>query len=133
MSTEFGLKRVACALSRAVSAPICILTCPSRVLTWQLPCTLAGNGLSFSTFVNTVPINGNRTINRFALIRNLSGPLVQRAFNMDAWDKLAVDAMIKCAPPPWEPGLNFFAVLRLGGCMCLSMISWVLEYGHKEV
>ncbi len=28
-----------------------------------------GNGLSFTTFVNTVPINENRTINRFALIR----------------------------------------------------------------
>ena len=28
-----------------------------------------GNGLSFTTFVNTVPINEHRTINRFALIR----------------------------------------------------------------
>ncbi len=31
-----------------------------------------GNGLSFITFVNTVPVDGNRTVNRFALIRNLS-------------------------------------------------------------
>ena len=30
-----------------------------------------GNGLSFTTFVNTVPINEHRTINRFALIRCL--------------------------------------------------------------
>lgn len=64
---------------------------------------LAGNGLSFSTFVNTVPINGNRTINRFALIRNLSGPMVQGAFNWNAWDKLARDAMIKCAGRGHEP------------------------------
>lgn len=28
-----------------------------------------GNGLSFTTFVNTVPINEHRTVNRFALIR----------------------------------------------------------------
>ena len=30
-----------------------------------------GNGLSFTTFVNTVPINEHRTVNRFALIRCL--------------------------------------------------------------
>ena len=64
-----------------------------------------GNGLSFSTFVSTVPVNGNRTVNRFALVRNLSGPLVNKAFNIDAWDKLAYDAMIKCASsyPPSPP------------------------------
>jgi phenylpropionate dioxygenase-like ring-hydroxylating dioxygenase large terminal subunit len=58
-----------------------------------------GNGLSFTTFVNTVPINEGRTVNRFALIRNLEAPLVPgvtgKLFNMDAWDKLAHDAMIK--------------------------------------
>ena len=32
-----------------------------------------GNGLSFTTFVNTVPINEHRTVNRFALIRCCSG------------------------------------------------------------
>lgn len=59
----------------------------------------SGNGLSFSTFVSTVPINSHRTVNRFALVRNLSGPVVNKVFNIDAWDKLAHDAMIKCAPP----------------------------------
>ncbi len=63
-------------------------------------CTLAGNGLSFTTFVNTVPINEGRTINRFALIRNLDLPVASGAgnavFNMGAWDKFAHDAMIKC-------------------------------------
>jgi hypothetical protein len=57
-----------------------------------------GNGLSFSTFVNTVPINANRTVNRFALIRNLEvpgAPWTNKVFNMAAWDKLAHDAMIK--------------------------------------
>lgn len=60
----------------------------------------AGMGLSFSTVVNTVPINEGRTINRFALIRNLETPIAPGAanaiFNMNAWDKFARDAMIKC-------------------------------------
>ena len=34
-----------------------------------------GNGLSFTTFVNTVPINEHRTVNRFALIRCLLKPI----------------------------------------------------------
>ena len=63
--------------------------------------TTAGNGLSFSTFVNTVPISEGRTVNRFALIRNLELPvlmgLTSAVFNAGAWDKLAHDAMIKCA------------------------------------
>ena len=60
-----------------------------------MPC--AGNGLSFITFVNTVPIDANRTINRFALIRNISQPLAGKVFNLDLWDRIAVDAMYKCA------------------------------------
>lgn len=59
----------------------------------------AGKGLSFTTFVNTVPINDNRSVNRFALVRNLESPLLPGAinavFNANAWDKLAHDAMIK--------------------------------------
>lgn len=58
-----------------------------------------GRGLSFSTFVSTVPINEHRTVNRFALIRNLETPiapgLANSIFNMNAWDKYARDAMIK--------------------------------------
>jgi hypothetical protein len=58
-----------------------------------------GNGLSFSTFVNTVPINEHRTVNRFALIRNLQTPiapgLANSIFNMGIWDKFAHNAMIK--------------------------------------
>ena len=52
--------------------------------------------------MNTVPIDANRTINRFALIRNISVPLAGKVLNMDLWDKFAVDAMLKCAfaPPP---------------------------------
>lgn len=57
-----------------------------------------GNGLSFSTFVNTVPINEHRTINRFALIRKLGMPGLGGLFNMDAWDSIARQAMIRCAP-----------------------------------
>ncbi|KAK9917944.1 hypothetical protein WJX75_009983 [Coccomyxa subellipsoidea] len=53
-----------------------------------------GNGLSFTTFVNTVPINENRTVNRFALIRRLSLDKLG-IFNMDAWDRFARQAMIR--------------------------------------
>ena len=53
-----------------------------------------GNGLSFTTFVNTVPINGNKTVNKFALVRNLS---IDKTgiFNAGAWDRFARQAMIK--------------------------------------
>ena len=53
-----------------------------------------GNGLSFTTFVNTVPINGHRTVNRFALVRNLASDRTG-IFNMGAWDRFARQAMIK--------------------------------------
>lgn len=57
-----------------------------------------GNGLSFTTFVNTVPINEHRTVNRFALIRRLDVDAIgTRVFNMDAWDRFARQAMIRCA------------------------------------
>jgi len=62
-------------------------------------CCCAGNGLSFITFVNTVPIDATRTINRFALIRNISQPLAGKVLNMDLWDKFAVEAMLKCVCP----------------------------------
>lgn len=55
--------------------------------------TLA-NGLSFITFVNTVPISANRSINRFALVRRLGWDRTG-VFNSRAWDKMARDAMIK--------------------------------------
>ena len=55
-----------------------------------------GQGLSFITFVNTVPISATRSINRFALIRRLDVDRVGKfVFNMPAWDSLARDAMIK--------------------------------------
>ncbi|KAK9837299.1 hypothetical protein WJX81_004912 [Elliptochloris bilobata] len=55
-----------------------------------------GNGLSFTTFVNTVPINEHRTVNRFALIRRLDVDAIgARVFNMDAWDRIARQAMIR--------------------------------------
>jgi len=55
-----------------------------------------GQGLSFITFVNTVPISATRTINRFALIRRLDVDRVGKlVFNLPAWDSLARSAMIK--------------------------------------
>jgi len=55
-----------------------------------------GNGLSFTTFVNTVPINEHRTVNRFALIRRLDVDAIgARVFNMGAWDRFARQAMIQ--------------------------------------
>lgn len=63
-----------------------------------------GQGLSFITFVNTVPISATRTINRFALIRRLDVDRVGSfVFNMPAWDRAARSAMIKCAPLPKHP------------------------------
>jgi len=57
-----------------------------------------GNGLSFTTFVNTVPINEHRTVNRFALVRRLDVDAIgARVFNMDAWDRFARQAMLRCA------------------------------------
>jgi len=55
--------------------------------------TLA-NGLSFITFVNTVPISANRSINRFALIRQLSWDKMG-LFNAKLWDGMARNAMKK--------------------------------------
>ena len=56
-------------------------------------------GLSFITFVNTVPISATRTINRFALIRRLDVDSIgSRFFNLPLWDHFARQAMIKCEP-----------------------------------
>jgi phenylpropionate dioxygenase-like ring-hydroxylating dioxygenase large terminal subunit len=52
------------------------------------------NGLSFITFVNTVPISATRSINRFALIRQLRWDKTG-LFNANIWDGWARDAMIK--------------------------------------
>jgi len=57
--------------------------------------TLAG-GLSFITFVNTVPISPGKAINRFALIRKLDAdPTGGRIFNSSAWDGIARKAMLR--------------------------------------
>lgn len=53
-----------------------------------------GNGLSFTTFVNTVPVGPNKTVNRFALVRNLGWDKTG-AFNADMWDSWARRAMMK--------------------------------------
>lgn len=53
-----------------------------------------GAGLSFTTFVNTVPIHANKTLNRFALVRNLNWD-TSGIFNANAWDALARKAMYK--------------------------------------
>ena len=55
--------------------------------------TLA-NGLSFVTFVNTIPISANKSINRFALVRQLSWDKTG-LFNASAWDGMARQAMLK--------------------------------------
>lgn len=52
-----------------------------------------GNGLSFITFVNTVPVDEHRTINRFCLIRKLDVPVVGPLFNAKAWNRFAVASM----------------------------------------
>jgi phenylpropionate dioxygenase-like ring-hydroxylating dioxygenase large terminal subunit len=53
-----------------------------------------GNGLSFITFVNTVPISENKCVNRFALVRNLAWDRTG-TFNASAWDGWARKAMMK--------------------------------------
>jgi len=55
--------------------------------------TLA-NGLSFITFVNTVPISATKSVNRFSLIRKISWDKTG-LFNAKAWDGMARKAMIK--------------------------------------
>ena len=56
-----------------------------------------GNGLSFTTFVNTVPINATRTINRFSLVRKLDiGAVGSHVFNMDAWDRVGASRCALC-------------------------------------
>ncbi|KAG7675182.1 hypothetical protein Ndes2526B_g08041 [Nannochloris sp. 'desiccata'] len=53
-----------------------------------------GNGLSFITFVNTVPISENKSVNRFALVRNLAWDRTG-TFNSKVWDTWARKAMMK--------------------------------------
>lgn len=74
-----------------------------------------GNGLSFTTFVNTVPVNANKTINRFALVRKLGdNKLINGIFNAKIWDATARQAMIKCVPSQTEHSpLEFDGELRM--------------------
>lgn len=53
-----------------------------------------GGGLSFITFVNVVPVSATKTINRFALVRNLAWDK-SGLFNADAWDVWARNAMLR--------------------------------------
>ncbi|PSC71770.1 zeaxanthin epoxidase [Micractinium conductrix] len=53
-----------------------------------------GGGLSFTTFVNTIPISATRSINRFALVRKL-GSDPTGIFNWKLWDGMARNAMMK--------------------------------------
>ena len=57
-----------------------------------------GNGLSFTTFVNVVPINEHKTINRFCLVRKLSWDATG-IFNWSAWDKCVVTVGNYCVFP----------------------------------
>lgn len=63
-----------------------------------------GNGLSFITFVNTVPISANKTINRFCLIRSLAADeatafaKLNPFFNWAGFDIFARKAMLKWVP-----------------------------------
>lgn len=50
-------------------------------------------GLEFVTFVNTVPIDANRSVNIYALARKWSGDPTGFVFNMPLWDKFADSAM----------------------------------------
>lgn len=51
------------------------------------------HGLEFVTFVNTVPIDANRTVNIYALARKWSGDPTGFVFNMPLWDTFADSAM----------------------------------------
>ena len=53
-----------------------------------------GGGLSFLTFVNTVPISATRSVNRFALARRLEGA-GGAVFGAGAFDALARRAMLR--------------------------------------
>ena len=53
-----------------------------------------GAGLSFTTFVNTVPVRPGVTVNRFALVRRLAADPTG-LFNARAWDGLARKAMLR--------------------------------------
>ena len=89
-------------------------------------CPVAGMGLSFTTFVNTVPINENRTVNRFALVRNLNSPLapgaVNAVFNAGLWDRLAHNAMIKCDPALLGTGGACAAAAGAYPCLCSQIM-----------
>jgi hypothetical protein len=53
-----------------------------------------GGGLSFTTFVNTVPVRPGVTVNRFALVRRL-GSDPTGVFNWGVWDEWARAAMLR--------------------------------------
>ena len=86
-----------------------------------------GNGLSFTTFVNTVPINGNRTVNRFALVRNLA---IDKTgiFNMGAWDRFARQAMVKYAPARTSWGLCSTFKVAQSYCMYDIFCTYGVSY-----
>ncbi|KAL4425964.1 hypothetical protein ABPG75_009980 [Micractinium tetrahymenae] len=52
-------------------------------------------GLEFVTFVNTVPIDANRSVNIYALARKWSGDPTGFVFNLPLWDTFADSAMQK--------------------------------------
>ena len=81
-------------LTAVLQVPIVNVTARALLPSTSVISFTLGNGLSFTTFVNTVPVNGNRTVNRFALVRNLA---IDKTgiFNMGAWDRFARQAMIK--------------------------------------
>lgn len=83
-------------LANATQVPEVKVTAKAYLASTSVIGFTLGQGLSFITFVNTVPISANRTINRFALIRRLDVDRVGSfVFNMPAWDAAARSAMIK--------------------------------------
>lgn len=108
------IRNMACTASDALSVTATFELCnkPASVL-WEwtkvpevsvtakafLPSTsmisfTLGNGLSFITFVNTVPVSENKSVNRFALVRNLAWDRTG-TFNANVWDAWARKAMMK--------------------------------------
>lgn len=75
------------ALWSFTAVPEVVVTAKAMLPSTSVISFTLGAGVSFITFVNTVPINEHRSVNRYALIRN--------KFNADLFDPIAADAMRK--------------------------------------
>ena len=95
VTAEFKLhNKPASALWEWTKVPEVTVTAKAFLPSTSMITFTLGQGLSFTTVVNTVPVSTTKTVNRFALVRNLSWDSTG-TFNADVWDSWARKAMLR--------------------------------------